>query len=85
MPAPRRRCGNRILYVFSPLQAVQRQELVRTPDSGRSGEHNHDPYPCAHPGRLSDGETTVLDVVYIVAILAVFGVVALVAWGVGKL
>jgi len=27
----------------------------------------------------------VLDVVYIVAILAVFGVVALVAWGVGKL
>ncbi len=30
-------------------------------------------------------ENTVLDVVYIVAILAVFGVIALVAWGVGKL
>ncbi|MGD8194369.1 hypothetical protein ACEXQB_007720 [Herbiconiux sp. P18] len=30
-------------------------------------------------------ENTVLDVVYIVAILAVFGVVAFVAWGVGKL
>ena len=30
-------------------------------------------------------ENTVLDVVYIVAILAVFGVVALVAWGVEKL
>lgn len=30
-------------------------------------------------------ENTVLDVVYLVAILAVFGVVALVARGVGKL
>jgi hypothetical protein len=30
-------------------------------------------------------ENTVLDVIYIVAILAVFGVVALVAWGVEKL
>jgi len=27
----------------------------------------------------------VLDIVYVVAILAVFGVVALIAWGVGKL
>jgi hypothetical protein len=31
------------------------------------------------------GRTSVLDVVYIVAILAVFGVVALVARGVGRL
>jgi hypothetical protein len=30
-------------------------------------------------------ENTVLDVIYIVAILAAFGVVALVAWGVEKL
>ena len=41
--------------------------------------------PAPTPGACRMEKITVLDVVYIVAILAVFGVVALVAWGVGKL
>ncbi|QJU55725.1 hypothetical protein SCB71_01435 [Herbiconiux sp. KACC 21604] len=40
---------------------------------------------CAPTPGACRMENTVLDVVYLVAILAVFGVVALVAWGVEKL